>query len=334
MKKFIISVLLILSMCMGSVSLAEGGLTLVVDQGEGTPGEQIEINFTIENNPEILGVEFDVEYDATRLGIVEAEDKNLLGSPTFSPYENNPFTMIWSSGASDNFTEDGVIATITFQVLENAPNGEAYINVIYEEGDVFAAMGEDFQDIHMEVVNGSITVTGGSDEPVATPTPVQTSKPSYGGGGGGGSSSSGKNNSSFASVTNTPKPVQNNSDKIILTIGKKEATVFGEKITNDVAPVVKNDRTMLPIRFIAEALGAKVGWNANEQIVTVTKDSTIIVITIGSDKALVNNKQVILDSVAYIENDRTYLPIRFVTENIGADVKWNDADKTVTITKK
>ena len=318
MKKLIISVLLIFSMCIGSVSLAEGGFTLVVDHSEGTPGEQIEINFTIENNPEILGVAFDVEYDATRLGIVEVEDKGLLGSATFSPYESNPFSMIWSSGASDNFTEDGVIATITFEVLENAPNGDANISVTYNEDDVFAAMGEELENIYMDVVNGSITVTGGIDETVATPAP------SYGGGG----SSSGKNNSSATT------PVQNKSDKIVLTIGEKEATVFGEKITNDVAPVVKNDRTMLPIRFIAEALGAKVGWNATEQIVTVTKDSTIIVITIGSDKALVNNKQVILDSVAYIENDRTYLPIRFVTENIGADVKWNGADKTVTITKK
>ena len=318
MKKFIISVLLILSMCMGSVSLAGGGFTLVVDQSEGTPGEQIKINFTIENNPEILGVAFDVEYDATRLGIVGVEDKNLLGSATFSPFENNPFSMIWSSGAFDNFTEDGILATVTFEVLENAPNGEAFINVTYNEDDVFAAMGEELVNIYMEVVNGSITVTGGIDETVATPAP------SYGGGG----SSSGKNNSSATT------PVQKNSDKIILTIGQKEATVFGDKITNDVAPVVKNDRTMLPIRFIAEALGAKVGWNADDQIVTVTKDSTIIVITIGSDKALVNNKQVTLDSVAYIENDRTYLPIRFVTENIGADVKWNGADKTVTITKK
>lgn len=330
MKKFIISFLLILSMCMGSVSLAESDFTVRADQGEGTPGEQIEIKFSLENNPGILGMAFYVEYDETRLGIVQAEDKNLLGSAIFSPYENNPFVMVWSSGATDNFTDDGTLATITFEVLENAPNGEAYINLTYDEGDVFAAVGEDLVNVPLEVINGSITVTGGSDVPVATPTPKPTYTPGYGGGG----NSSGTPKNNFASATPTPKPVQDNSDKIILTIGQKDATVFGKKVTNDVAPVVKNDRTMLPIRFIAEALGADVKWNGEEQKVTITKDSTVIVITIGSDKALVNNKEEQLDSAAYIENDRTYLPIRFVTENIGADVKWNDTDKTVIITKK
>ena len=121
--------------------------------------------------------------------------------------------------------------------------------------------------------------------------------------------------------------------QIILTIGKKEALVFGEVKENDVAPQIVKDRTMLPIRFIAEALGANVEWNGNESKVTIVKDDIEIIIYIGSNEALVNGKKVKLDSPAFIENDRTYLPLRFVSENIGATVTWDGDNEVVTITK-
>ena len=131
---------------------------------------------------------------------------------------------------------------------------------------------------------------------------------------------------------------ENKADsKIILTINKKDATVFGESKTNDVAPIIRNDRTMLPARFVAESLGAKVIWDADKKQVTVTgknndKDVEII-ITIDSDKATVNGETIELDSPAFIENDRTYTPIRFIAEQLGATVEWNEADQTVIINR-
>ena len=121
--------------------------------------------------------------------------------------------------------------------------------------------------------------------------------------------------------------------QIVLAVGKKNAEVFGEKKSSDVAPVIKNERTMLPARFVAEALGAKVEWNEEAKTVTITKDKTVIVITIGSDKATVNGKEVKLDSPAFIENSRTYTPIRFISEELGATVEWNEKTEEVTITK-
>ncbi len=121
--------------------------------------------------------------------------------------------------------------------------------------------------------------------------------------------------------------------QIILTIDKTDAKVFGEKKSNDVAPIIKNERTMLPARFVAESLGAKVEWNEEAKTVTITKDKTVIVITIGSDKATVNGKEVALDSPAFIENNRTYTPIRFISENLGAEVEWDEETRKVTITK-
>ena len=126
------------------------------------------------------------------------------------------------------------------------------------------------------------------------------------------------------------------SDTIVLTIDEHDALVYGTTKTNDVAPKVVNDRTMLPARFVAENLGATVEWDGEKQLVTITgktekQEDVIILITIGSDYAKVNGEDVKLDSPAFVENDRTYTPIRFISENLGATVEWNETEQTVTI---
>ena len=126
------------------------------------------------------------------------------------------------------------------------------------------------------------------------------------------------------------------SDTIVLTIDEHDALVYGTTKTNDVAPKVVNDRTMLPARFIAENLGATVEWDGEKQLVTITgknekQEDVTILITIGSDYAKVNGEDVKLDSPAFVENDRTYTPIRFISENLGATVEWNETEQTVTI---
>ena len=118
---------------------------------------------------------------------------------------------------------------------------------------------------------------------------------------------------------------------IILTIDSVIAWVFDEYVANDVAPVIRNGRTMLPARFVAEALGGTVGWDEAEQKVTIVKDATTLEIFIGEPFAVVNGEPVQLDSPAFIENSRTYLPIRFIAENLGATVAWDAVAQTVTI---
>ena len=126
------------------------------------------------------------------------------------------------------------------------------------------------------------------------------------------------------------------SNTIVLTIDEHDALVYGTTKTNDVAPKVVNDRTMLPARFVAENLGATVEWDGEKQLVTITgknekQEDVTILITIGSDYAKVNGENVKLDSPAFVENDRTYTPIRFISENLGATVEWNETEQTVTI---
>lgn len=141
----------------------------------------------------------------------------------------------------------------------------------------------------------------------------------------------------YAAWTETKK--DNTENQIILTIGEKEALVFGKIKTNDVAPKIVNDRTMLPARFVAENLGADVSWNEEQELVTIkgknsktNKDVTIL-IYIGSDIAYVDGKRFKLDSPAFVENDRTYTPIRFISEELGASVEWIEEEQKVVITK-
>ena len=90
---------------------------------------------------------------------------------------------------------------------------------------------------------------------------------------------------------------------------------------------------MLPARFVAENLGAKVEWDEAARKVTISKDDVVIEITIDAEVALVNGEEVKLDSPAFIENGRTYTPIRFISENLGAKVFWNGETQKVTIVK-
>lgn len=145
---------------------------------------------------------------------------------------------------------------------------------------------------------------------------------------------------SSSGVTTTPvvpeadiKEEDNSANQIILTIGDTTAKVFGEDVENDVAPKIVNERTMLPARFVAENLGATVTWTAEEpEKVLIEKGDVEIIIIIGSDIAYVNGEEVALDSPAFIENDRTYTPIRFITEELGATIEWNDETKQAIIT--
>lgn len=102
--------------------------------------------------------------------------------------------------------------------------------------------------------------------------------------------------------------------------------VNGEDITfedPEALPKIMNNRTMLAARAFYEKIGAKVDWNGKARTVTVSKDKDKIVLTIGSNKAIVNGKEVALDSAATIVNDKTYIPVRFVSEAFGYKVKYD-----------
>lgn len=107
--------------------------------------------------------------------------------------------------------------------------------------------------------------------------------------------------------------------------------VDGRKLAMDTQPVQESGRVLVPMRDIFEAIDAKVDWNPSTQTVTGTKDNTVITLKIGSKSARVGSKTVTLDVPAKTINGRTLVPIRFVSEALGATVNWNSAAKQVII---
>lgn len=111
---------------------------------------------------------------------------------------------------------------------------------------------------------------------------------------------------------------------IILQIGSTAVLVDDQAIINDVAPVIRNDRTLVPIRVITEALGGQVAWNEAAKEVTLTVNGKEIKMTIGKALEKYGVAPVIIGG-------RTFVPVRFVADELGAVTTWDDATKTVTI---
>jgi hypothetical protein len=89
---------------------------------------------------------------------------------------------------------------------------------------------------------------------------------------------------------------------------------------------------MVPLRGIFESLGAQVNWYAPTSTISANKGATDVQLSIGDPRATVNGRTVLLDAPAMILNGSTMVPLRFVSEALGADVKWFEATQTVSIT--
>jgi sugar lactone lactonase YvrE len=127
------------------------------------------------------------------------------------------------------------------------------------------------------------------------------------------------------------------STVIVLKIGSSTFTVNGTEKTLDSPPIIKNGRTLVPIRAIVEEIGGSISWDGNEKKVTIVVKDTTIELWIGKPQAKVNGVTKWIDDTNHkvmpeIINGRTMLPLRFVTENLGAKVEWDGTTKTIRIT--
>lgn len=145
-------------------------------------------------------------------------------------------------------------------------------------------------------------------------------------------------------IADMQKPFQKESNDVItktnislcktirLVIGQKEIIVNGVTQSLDVSPFIKSNNTLVPVRFVSESLDAEVLWDGDDNKVTINKENDSIILTLGSNIASVNGNSVKLDLPPQLSNGRTMVPLRFVSENLKATVKWNDADQSITIT--
>ncbi len=117
------------------------------------------------------------------------------------------------------------------------------------------------------------------------------------------------------------------------TLAKNKIQVLlnNNRLKFDVEPIIENDRTLVPLRAIFEALGATVDWDAVNQKIRSTRAATIVELKIGSLHPTVNGQDWPLDVPAKIIKDRTLAPLRFVAEAFGSQVNWDVSTQTITI---
>lgn len=122
---------------------------------------------------------------------------------------------------------------------------------------------------------------------------------------------------------------------ITLQIDNPEMTVGDDTLAIDdsgTAPVIVDDRTLVPVRAIIEAVGGTVEWDADTRTVALTYGSDEIRLIIDSTTAYLNDEAQTLDVAPVIINDRTMLPIRFIAESLGFIVDWDGDEQIITIT--
>lgn len=110
-------------------------------------------------------------------------------------------------------------------------------------------------------------------------------------------------------------------------------TINGEKVAFDQQPLSHNNRTLVPLRAIFEALGATVEWNPDTQTATGRKGGDVVSFTIGSDILSKNENHISLDVPAMPVGGRTLVPVRAISESFGCNVGWDQETQTVIITK-
>lgn len=147
-------------------------------------------------------------------------------------------------------------------------------------------------------------------------------------------------NSVLAEETESGSPVKE-IEKIKSKTSKVSISFFvGESILkiNDKdleveKPYVENGVTLVPLRVISEAFGAKVEWNAEDKSIILTSGETVIKLWVDKTTALVDNKEIALQVPPTIANGKTMVPLRFVTENFGAEVNFDSQTKAIKVVK-
>ena len=114
--------------------------------------------------------------------------------------------------------------------------------------------------------------------------------------------------------------------------------IDGEKMTftDNVNPYIdeESERTLVPMRAIFEAVGATVQWDDATKTVIAVKGTSFVTLQIGSPKAFINSEEHTLDVNAIMKDDRTFVPLRFVSEALGAKVEWDNDNYAVIINTK
>ena len=137
--------------------------------------------------------------------------------------------------------------------------------------------------------------------------------------------------------TNMNTPVKVCSSDAVLQIDSTSMSFKGEECEVDpgrtTTPVIENGRTLVPLRNIIEKFGGTVKWDGITKTVTIISDSNTIELQIDSTIARINSEERVMDVAPCLINSRTMLPLRFISENLGISVEWNNEYRTIYLNK-
>ena len=134
-------------------------------------------------------------------------------------------------------------------------------------------------------------------------------------------------------LTDTAAGIARKAKTLALTVGSVIASVDGKNTALPVAPYIKNDRLLAPVRAVADALGCTVAWDAASGTATLTSEEGILALRTGSDRMTVDGKAVQLDAAPEIIGSGTMmLPVRYIAEALLCKVSWDAATRAATIT--
>jgi hypothetical protein len=125
------------------------------------------------------------------------------------------------------------------------------------------------------------------------------------------------------------RPVLANT--IILTVGSNLGTFNTREFEIDAPPILVNGRVLVPLRAIAEIFGADILWKPETKKVSISLRSISIQLTVGNQEAVLNGKQIRLDSPPVINNGRVMVPLRIISEAFQSEIEWNQEEKNVII---
>ena len=140
------------------VVFAEDAPQIIVESQTVTAGDVVELNVNLKNNPGVISMSLTLEFDDTALKLVEVVDGGILGNNNSSPQLGNPYLLVWDNDtAPQNFTEDGVLVTLKFEVLETAEIGIYPVTISYDY-DNYDIYNYDVEKVEFGIKNGGAEV--------------------------------------------------------------------------------------------------------------------------------------------------------------------------------
>lgn len=133
-------------------------------------------------------------------------------------------------------------------------------------------------------------------------------------------------NSNLGTIVLRSKPTQTSASNAKLSL-----VINGNYVTDEAEPILAEETAFVPMRLIFEALGAHVEWDQASETATAIKDGTQISLRVGSVEAAINDVAVVLDVAPRLINGKTMVPLRFVSEALGAQVQWKEETRTIII---